>query len=447
MALTDTAIKKLKPTDKCTPTRPDKYSDMGGLQLWVRHTGVKSWVVAYRYYGKQQNISIGLYPFVSLAEARQELAKIKTNLAQGINPKDERQKAKQQDKLDFDRFAQLWLSHQQGRISEQTYKRDSNAYHAHIKPILGNMNIYHVKLSDVLDVHDRLAVQGKSNMAHKAVSWISAIFEHTIIKGLAPSLLNPIPRGIHKSLVEHKQTNYPRIKITELPRLLHDIDTANIEPMTKYAFYVMVYTFVRTNELLGMTWAEVDFDTCLWHIPAERMKSRNPHTVPLAPQVIQILQTIREWGLNNTYVFFSNRSKQRETLSPNALTTALKRMGYKDKMTGHGFRGLASTSLYEMQYNPKAIELQLAHVGKDKTERAYNHADMLPKRTQMMKEWANIIDEVKQGNFKSYQNRLTADSDSDQLALFLERLNKKGADIHSELATHRAELLEIKAMQ
>lgn len=447
MALTDTAIKKLKPSDKCTPTRPDKYSDMGGLQLWVRHTGVKSWVVAYRYHGKQQNISIGLYPFVSLADARSELAKIKTDLSQGINPKDERQKSKQQQKLDFHHFASLWLDCQQARITPQTYKRDANAYHNHIKPILGSMDIYQIKLSDILAVHDRLAIAGKANMAHKAVSWISAIFEYTIIKGLAPNLLNPIPRGIHKSLIEHKQTNYPRIKITELPQLLHDIDTANLEPMTRYAFYVMAYTFVRTNELFGMRWAELDFDTCLWRIPAERMKCRNPHIVPLAPQVIEILQTIKEWGLSDEYVFFSNRSKQRNTLSPNALTTPLKRMGYAGRMTGHGFRGLASTSLYEMQYNPKAIELQLAHVSKDKTERAYNDAEMLPKRIQMMREWANIIDEVKQGNFKTYQNRLTADGTTDQFAIFLERLSKKGADIHAEIATHQAELLEIRAMQ
>ncbi|UNU72914.1 tyrosine-type recombinase/integrase [Moraxella nasovis] len=447
MSLTDTALKRLKPSEKCTANRPDKISDGNGLMVLIRHSGTKSFISAYSFNGKTQEITIGKYPMISLAQARSENIRIRELASQGINPKDERQKAKQKDTLDFDHFAQIWLQHQEKRINPATFKRDSNAYKNHIKPILGNMNIYHVKLSDVLAVHDRLALNGKTNMAHKAVSWISAIFEHTIIKGLAPNLLNPIPRGIHKSLVEHKQTNYPRIKITELPKLLADIDNANLEPLTKYAFYVMAYTFVRTNELFGMRWVEIDFNTCLWTIPPERMKCRNTHVVPLAPQVIEILQTIKEWRLHDEFVFFSNRSKQRETLSPNALTTALKRMGYKDKMTGHGFRGLASTSLYEMQYNPKAIELQLAHVSKDKTERAYNHADMIPKRMQMMKEWADIVDEIKDGDFSTYRKRLTADGSSDDLALFLGRIYKNGAILHGELATHQAELLEIKGMQ
>lgn len=447
MSLTDTAIKRLKPSDRCKPNRPDKVADGNGLLVLIRPTGTKSFVSTYRHQGRTHEITLGTYPIMSLAQARTENIRIRTLAKQGVNPKDERQKAKNQHKTDFHYFGSLWLDYQKARVTPKTYQRDANAYMSHIKPLLGNKDIYQIKLSDVMAVHDRLAVADKANMAHKAVSWISAIFEHTIIKGLAPNLLNPIPRGIHKSLIEHKQTNYPRIKITELPKLLHDIDTAKIEPMTKYAFYIMAYTFVRTSELLGMRWAEIDFNACLWRIPAERMKMRKPHIVPLAPQVIEILQTIKQWGLSAEYVFFSNRSRQNSTLSSNALTTALKRMGYAGRMTGHGFRGLASTSLYEMQYSPKAIELQLAHVSKDKTERAYNDAKMLPKRMQMMKEWANIIDEVKQNNFKTYQNRLTADGNADQFALFLERLNSKGADIHAEIATHHAELLEIKAMQ
>lgn len=172
------------------------------------------------------------------------------------------------------------------------------------------------------------------------------------------------------------------------------------------------------------------------------MKKGLPHIVPLAPQVIEILQEIKSFGFNSHYVLYSNRSKT-GAMSENAFTTALKRMGYQGKMTGHGFRRLASTSLYEMQYNPKAIELQLAHISRDKTERAYNDAQMLPRRIQMMNDWANIVDEVRQSDFKTYQNRLTADTSTDQLTLFLERLNKKAKDSH----TPDTQPLEIQAVQ
>ncbi|UNU74061.1 tyrosine-type recombinase/integrase [Moraxella nasovis] len=444
MALTDTAIKKLKPSDKCTATRPDKYSDMNGLQLWVRYTGVKSWVVAYRYQGKQQNISLGLYPFISLADARNETTKIRNDLAQGINPKDERQKAKQKDNLDFDHFAQIWFEHQQTRIKPHTFKRDKGVYYNHIKPLLGDKDIYTVRLPDIMAVHDRLALQGKTSTAHKVIADIGRIYDHAIIKGLAPNLANPIPRGIHKSLVEHKSKHYPRIKITELPKLLTDIDTSNSEPLTKFGFYVLCYTFVRTKELLGMTWQELDFDNCLWNIPANRMKNGLPHVVPLAPPVIEILQTIKSWHLHDEFVFFSNRGKD-NVLSSNAFTVALKRMGYKDKMTGHGFRGLASTSLYEMQYNPQAIELQLSHVQGSKTVRAYNSANLLPARIKMVNDWANVVNEVKQGDFSTYKAKSTADGNEMAFISFLQSLRYKEQEIQDELDIHRMERLEVLA--
>lgn len=257
------------------------------------------------------------------------------------------------------------------------------------------MDIYKIHLPNILAVHDRLAEQDKTSLAHWVIGWIGAIYSHAIIKGLAPNLANPIPHGIHKELVEHKTTHYPRIKITELPRLLSDIDNAKIEPLTRYGFYLLCYTFVRTTELRQMTWAEVNFDAQTWHIPAERMKNGLPHIVPLALQAIAILQTIKQMDLSDEWVFFSNRSRKTENLSNNAFTTALKRMGYKDKMTGHGFRGLASISLYDMQYNPQAIELQLSHVQGNKTVRAYNDANLLPARIKMMNEWANIVDEIR----------------------------------------------------
>lgn len=444
MSLTDTAIKRLQPTDKCTPNRPDKYSDGNGLELWVRHTGNKVWYVDYTYQGKRKEQTIGKYPAISLAQARAKNIEIKTLLAQGIDPKEHAKQAKAvQIDTCFDVFAQKWLEHHETRTKPHTFKRDKGAYHNHIFPIIGNKDIYALRLPDIMAVHDRLAVAGKTSTAHRVIGWITAIYDYAIEKGLAENLYNPIPRSIGKSLVEHKTKHYPRIKITELPKLLADIDRSNCEPLTKYGFYVMCYTFVRTKELRGMRWAELDFENNLWHIPADRMKKELPHIVPLAPQVVKILKDIQAMKLHDDFVFFSNRSRKADTLSENAFTKALKTMGYQGKMTGHGFRGLASTSLYEMQYPPQAIELQLSHVQGNKTVRAYNEANLLPARTRMMNDWANIVDEIKHGNFDSYKNKRMTDHSEQAFISFLKALRYKEHEIVDELAVHRVEMMEL----
>lgn len=294
-------------------------------------------------------------------------------------------------------------------------------------------------MPDIIAVSDRLATQGKTSLAHRVVGWIGAIYNFAIEKGLVENLANPIPRTIHKSLVEHKTKHFARIPITQLPRLLADIDTCNSEPLTKYGFYVLCYTFVRTKNLREMRWSEIDFDNALWCIPADKMKNGLPHIVPLAPQVIKILREIQAMKLHDEYVFFSNRSRKADILSDNAFTVALKRMGYQGKMTGHGFRGLASTALYEMQYNPQAIELQLAHVQGNETVRAYNSANLLPARTKMMSEWADIVDEIKQGNFDTYRHKRATDQNEQALISFLKRIGLKDHEIADEISVNRLE--------
>jgi integrase len=439
MSLTDTAIKRFKPSDKCTPNRPDKYSDDNGLWLAVRSTGTKVFFTRYTVNQKRGEITLGKYPALSLAQARLQNNQIQELAKQGIDPKTQRSK---EALISFDSLAQKWLAHQQTRIADGTFKRDQSAYNRHIKPILGHRDVYAITLSHIMLVHDKLAQANKTSLAHRAISWVSAIFNHAIIKGYVPNLANPLPQGIHKELVEHSQTHYPRIKITQLPRLLQDIDNSNCSQMVKLMFYFMAYTFVRTKEVRFMRWGEIDWQACLWHIPAERMKMRKPHIVPLAPQAIEILQTIKAWGFSSEFVFFSHHGKG-EVFSNNVLTSALKKMGYLGKMTGHGFRGLACTSLYEMQYNPKAIELQLSHVVGGKVERAYNDATMLPTRTQMMNEWANVIDEVKGGDFSTYKARLTNDN---SLELFLRALDYKENQIRYEMSIHQAEMAELASM-
>lgn len=447
--LTDTAIKRLQPNPNQPANKPRKVSDGHGLQVWIRNTGTKSLVSVYSRNGKKEYITLGKYPALSLAQARIENFKIREMLAQGINPKEHitKERAKAQGKHAFDVYATHWVDSCKPSISPKHYRKISHAYRDHIKPFIGHKDIFSLRLSDIMPIHDNLVKQNKTCTAKNAIGWVSAIFEHAIVALDLDGLINPIPRGIYKKLVEHKTKHYPRIKITELPKLLNDIDSSGIDWITQQAFYLMTYTFVRTGELIGMRWKEIDFDNALWHIPAHRMKMKLPHIVPLAPQAIAILKEIKKLGWSQEYVFYSHRSKKTNTLSNNTLTKALHRMGYKDKMTGHGFRGLASTSLYQMQYNPKAIELQLAHVVGNKVERAYNEADMLPMRIQMMNDWANIIHEIKQGSFDTYNKRTTTDQNNISLEIFLKSLGMNKDEVASELAINLAELSEIKAMQ
>lgn len=162
-------------------------------------------------------------------------------------------------------------------------------------------------------VHDRLALAGKTSTAHRVIGWTTAIYDCAIKKGLTENLYNPISRGIGNSLVKHKTKHYPRIKITKLPKLLADIDSSQCEPITKYGFYVMCYIFVRTKELRGMRWAELDFENHLWHIPADRMKNGLAHIVPLAPQVLRILKDIQAMKSHDDFVFCSNRRSEPTT--------------------------------------------------------------------------------------------------------------------------------------
>lgn len=394
MALTDTQIRKLKPTDKCTPNRPDKYSDGSGLQLWVRHTGNKVWISAYRYLNKQQSLTLGKYPALGLADARTQNAQIRILLDKGIDPKTDKQKQNDIKKgiNHFDTIAMDWYSEQQALITPKSYIRNVSQYERDIKPFLGSMDIGDITAPDILDVARRIEMRGATDMPKRAIRQIGQIFKHAIRLGKAK---HDPTSGLSVALKPHQVKHHPRITMGELPALLTAIDNDAGELITKLGFYFLCYTFVRTNEMRFMTWDEIDYNAKLWRIPAERMKMKRPHLVPLSPQVLAILEQVKALNLSDKYVFYNVAI--RKPLSENVFTNALKRLGYKGRMTGHGFRGLASTTLHERQYLHEAIELQLAHERDNKISKAYNGAEHLPYRIKMMNEWADFVDAVKAG--------------------------------------------------
>ena len=392
MLLNDKKIKALLPSDKCTPNKPDKVSDGNGLQLWVRTTGSKTWVLDYRLNGKRQNLVIGKYPAMSLQQARLKNNEVRELIKQGIDPKAQKYTTVDSGINQFANLAQQWHDKRKTTIKAGTFSRDYSLYERDIKPFIGDKDITTITPLEILDIAHRIENRGAGDMARRAIGQIGQVFTYAMRLGIVT--YNPTYK-LSQALTPRQQKNFARITINQLPQLLSDIDSYQGDPLTKLGFYLLAYTFVRTNELRFMQWNEVDWQAKLWRIPAERMKMNRPHIVPLAPQVLDILKQIKDLGLSDTYVFFN--SSRQQPYSENVFTNALKKMGYRDVMTGHGFRGLASTTLHERQYMHEAIELQLAHDSESKTSKAYNGAKHLPYRVKMMNEWANYLDDVKAG--------------------------------------------------
>ena len=392
MLLNDKKIKALLPSDKCTPNKPDKVSDGNGLQLWVRTTGSKTWVLDYRLNGKRQNLVIGKYPAMSLQQARLKNNEVRELIKQGIDPKAQKYTTVDSGINQFANLAQQWHDKRKTTIKAGTFSRDYSLYERDIKPFIGDKDITTITPLEILDIAHRIENRGAGDMARRAIGQIGQVFTYAMRLGIVT--YNPTYK-LSQALTPRQQKNFARITINQLPQLLSDIDSYQGDPLTKLGFYLLAYTFVRTNELRFMQWNEVDWQGKLWRIPAERMKMNRPHIVPLAPQVLDILKQIKDLGLSDTYVFFN--SSRQQPYSENVFTNALKKMGYRDVMTGHGFRGLASTTLHERQYMHEAIELQLAHDSESKTSKAYNGAKHLPYRVKMMNEWANYLDDVKAG--------------------------------------------------
>ena len=411
MSLTDSQIKRLKPSDTCTPSRPDKYSDGNNLRLWVRSTGSKVWVCDYKYADKRQSLTIGKYPAMSLADARQRNQQIKDLIAQGINPKQDKKRlqADTDGTKAFDAIAQRWHDDRKTHIAPTTYSRDYSQYQRDIKPFIGHLNVDDITAPDILSIGKAIEARGATDMARRAIRQAGQIFKQAIREGLTTH--NPAT-DLTEALQPHKVKHHSRITSQQLPKLLQDIDAYGGDVLVKLGFWFMCYTFARTQELRLMEWSEIDYKAKIWRIPAEKMKMDRPHLVPLAPQAMKILQEIKAMNFSDKYVFFNTTT--RKPYSTNAFITALWRMGYKGRMTGHGFRGLASTTLHEQEFMHEAIELQLAHEKENKISKAYNGAQHLPYRTDMMHQWANFIDtsyagktdNVIHGKFKQKSQKL-----------------------------------------
>lgn len=382
--LTDAQVRKIKPIDK-----KKRFSDEKGLYLEVTPSGGRFWRLKYRFNGRESTLTIGSYPEVSLAQARRVRDEARIQLFNNIDPnaaKNQRLEQTDKSKL-FKVLAMQWMQDRKEAITEGTYLRDLSVFEKDLFPALGDMPIDQIKGKDVLACAKKIEERGALEMAKRSIPLTGRIFRYAIRKGIIEN--DPTPH-LQEALKPRKVKHMARLDISEFPPFLERMDRYHGSILVKTALQLMTLTFVRTAELINMEWNEIDFDNHLWRIPAYKMKMALPHIVPLSRQAIELVESLRPITGNKQFVFY-NHSKAKP-LSNNALLSAIRTMGYMGKMTGHGFRGLASTTLHEKGYMHDAIEIQLAHTVGNSVSQAYNHAQHLDYRKKMMQEWSDFID-------------------------------------------------------
>ncbi len=397
MALTDTAIRTTKSRDK-----QFKLSDERGLYLLITPNGGKLWRLKYRINGKEKVLSFGAYPDVSLADAREKRDQARKIIVSGADPGEIRKASKTESAANqantFELWAGKWWQHWRVGKSERHAAYAKRRLESDIYPAIGKKPINDITAYEIVDAIKGIAERGAVDIAKRAHQTIGQVFRYAIAHGReSKTTRNPAIEIRPSDIIEtRKKVNYARVDINEFPNLLRAIDNSKSHPVTRLAVKLMALTFVRTTELIGARWDEVDFDAAQWRIPAERMKMKTPHIVPLAKQAIDVLQALEQFTGYGEMIF-PNRNDHNKPMSNNTILKALDVMGYKGRMTGHGFRGLASTALHEQGYDHMHIELQLAHQERNETSSAYNHALYLKQRAVMMQQWADYLDELKAG--------------------------------------------------
>lgn len=397
MPLTDTSVKNAKPKDKTY-----KLFDGGGMYLEVTPNGNKWWRLKYRIAGKEKRLALGVYPTISLKDAREKREEARKHLVNNIDPSQIKQAQKASLKNIhansfetiarewFIKFSANWVSSHSEKIIARLEKD--------IFPWLGNKSITDILAPDILSVVRRIESRGALDTAHRALQNCGQIFRYAIATGRAERNPSTDLRG---SLPSIKQNHLAAItEPKQVGELLRAIDNYQGSFITKCALKLAPLVFVRPGELRTAEWSEINFETAEWNIPASKMKMREPLLVPLSTQALEILAEIHSFSGSSKYVFPSLRTFSRP-MSENAILAALRRMGYsKDEMTGHGFRAMARTLLDEvLGVRSDYIEHQLAHAVRDPNGRAYNRTAHLVERKKMMQKWADYLDELKQNIF------------------------------------------------
>lgn len=406
MPLTDTACKKAVCPEGRASTR---LADEKSLYLEVTAAGGKYWRWKYRHGGKEKRLALGVYPDVTLAQAREARDDARKVLAAGNDPGRLRRDAKMASAVHqantFEVVARLWWEHwrhgKSPRHADYAIKRlQSDAF-----PALGARPIASITAKDLTHMAKAVQDRGAIDLAHRVLQMSGQVMRYAV----AHDLIERNPATDVKpsdTLKSRRKENYARLDEKELPELLRKMEAYQGGPYTRLAMQLMCLTFVRTSELIKARWQDFDLTAAEWRIPARvndaqgqkvyGMKKENLHIVPLSPQAVEVMRVLHTLSGGRVLVFPGERDHDKP-MSNNTILKALERMGYKGRMTGHGYRGVASTILHEQGFAHHAIELQLAHKERDAVSAAYNHALYLKERRVMMNAWADHLDKLRRG--------------------------------------------------
>jgi integrase len=390
MPLTDTAIRSTKPD-----TKPKRLFDGGGLYLEVSPAGGKLWRFKYRVGKREKRLAFGIYPEVSLKDARVKRDEARKLLAAGIDPSAQRKAAELQSASGFEAVAREWYAKFSPNWSQDHAERVIRRFERDVFPWMGARPIGEITAPELLAALRRVENRGVVETAHRVMQNCSQVFRYAVATGRAQrdptfdlrGALPPVRVNHFASITEPKA-------IGELLRAVNGYKGSFV---TQCALRLAPVVFVRPGELRRAEWAEFDLDAAEWRIPASKMKMRVIHVVPLSSQAVSILRELHPLTGAGKYIFPGTRTKDRP-MSENTVLAALRRMGYgTNDMTGHGFRSMASTILNEQGWNRDAIERQLAHAERDNVRAAYNYAEHMTERRKMMQAWADYLDSLALG--------------------------------------------------
>ncbi|CAM7429412.1 MULTISPECIES: integrase domain-containing protein [Klebsiella] len=367
--------------------------DGDGLFLIVKTSRKKLWRFRYQRPATKQRTMMGLgaFPALSLADARGLRADYLTLLANGIDPQIQAEVAEEQQQIALDSIfstvAANWFQLKSKSVTPDYAKDIWRSLEKYVFPAIGNIPVQQIKARTLVEALEPIKARGALETVHRLVQRINEIMVYAINTGLIDA--NPAS-GIGMAFEKPKKQNMPTLRPEELPKLMRSLVMSNLSVPTRCLIEWQLLTLVRPSEASGARWVEVDFDKNLWTIPAERMKAKREHIVPLSPQALEILEVMKPISAHREHVFPS-RNDPKQPMNSQTANAALKRIGYGGKLVAHGLRAIASTAMNEAGLNSDVIEAVLAHIEKNEVRRAYNRSTYLEKRKELMSWWGNFI--------------------------------------------------------
>lgn len=390
--LTNNEILKAKPREK-----DFTLHDGDGLFLLVKTTGKKLWRFRYQrpISGSRTNLSLGSYPSLTLATARQIRDQHLTTLAQGMDPQQQQELASEQRQIELDSIfstvAANWFQIKSRSVTEDYAKDIWRSLDKDVFPAIGSIPIQEIKARTLVEALEPIKARGALETVRRLVQRVNEIMIYAVNTGLIDA--NPAS-GVGMAFEKPKKQNMPTLRPEELPKLMRSLVMSNLSVSTRCLIEWQLLTLVRPSEASGARWTEIDLDAKLWAIPAERMKAKREHIVPLSPQALEILEVMKPISAHREHIFPS-RNNPKQAMNSQTANAALKRIGYGGRLVAHGLRSIASTAMNEEGLNPDVIESALAHTDRNEVRKAYNRSTYLLQRITLMNWWGDFVKSLK----------------------------------------------------